>query len=78
LVNPEPQTMVFYALILGLLFYARGRSGRGEKEGYEFVEYDVEDDEEKMLKEDDDLPPPVVAQEDLDDDLELLEELDDL
>ena len=78
LVNPEPQTMVFYALILGLLFYARGRSGRGEKEGYEFVEYDVEDDEEKMLKEDDYLPPPVVAQEDLDDDLELLEELDDL
>ena len=78
LVNPEPQTMVFYALILGLLFYARGRSGRGEKEGYEFVEYDVESDEEKMLEEDDDLPPPVVAQEDLDDDLELLEELDDL
>ena len=78
LINPEPQTMVFYALILGLLFYARGRSGRGEKEGYEFVEYDVEDDEEKMLEEDDDLPPPVVAQEDLDDDLELLEELDDL
>ena len=78
LINPEPQTMVFYALILGLLFYARGRSGRGEKEGYEFVEYDVEDDEEKMLEEDDDLPPPVVVQEDLDDDLELLEELDDL
>ena len=78
LVNPEPQTMVFYALILGLLFYARGRSGRGEKEGYEFVEYDVESVEEKMLEEDDDLPPPVVAQEDLDDDLELLEELDDL
>ncbi len=77
LVNPEPQTMVFYALILGLLFYARGRGRRGEKEGYDFVEYDVSE-VEKTLEEDADLPPAVVATDDNDDDLELLEELDDL
>ena len=28
LVNPEPQTIAFYVVILALLFYARGRSGR--------------------------------------------------
>ena len=78
LVNPEPQTMVFYALILGLLFYARGRTGRGAKESYEFDEYEVAENEEKVLEEDDDLPPAVVAAEDNDDDVELLEELDDL
>jgi len=78
LINPEPQTMVFYALLLGLLFYARGRGGRSTKEEHEFDEFPIEEYEDDAADEDDDLPPPVVAQEDLDDDLELLEELDDL
>ena len=78
LINPEPQTMVFYALLLGLLFYARGRGGRSPKKEHEFDEFIVEEYEDDTAAEDDDLPPPVVAQEELDDDLELLEELDDL
>jgi len=78
LINPEPQTMVFYALLLGLLFYARGRGGRSTKEEHEFDEFPIEEYEDDAADDDDDLPPPVVAQEDLDDDLELLDELDDL
>ena len=79
LINPEPQTMVFYALILGLLFYARGRSGRSTKEDYEFDdEFEAEENVDETTIEDDDLPPAGVAEEDFDDDLELLEELDDL
>jgi hypothetical protein len=78
LINPEPQTMVFYALILGLLFYARGRGGRVPKHDHGFDGLVVANYEDDDSLEDDDLPPPVVAQEDLDDDLELLEELDDL
>ena len=71
--------MVFYALILGLLFYARGRGGRSTKEAYDFDnEFEAEETVDEATVEDDDLPPAVVAEEDLDDDLELLEELDDL
>ena len=76
LINPEPQTIVFYVVLGALVLYAARRGGR---EGGEF--YDVPDTEsvkvEAMFEdEDDDLPPPVVHDED--DDLELLEELDDL
>jgi len=76
LINPEPQTIVFYVVLGALVLYAARRGGR---EGGEF--YDVPDMEsvkvEAMFEdEDDDLPPPVVHDED--DDLELLEELDDL
>ena len=79
LINPEPQTMVFYALILGLLFYARGRGSRSTKEAYEFDdEFEAEENVDESNVEDDDLPPAVLAEEDLDDDLELLDELDDL
>ena len=77
LINPEPQTIVFYALILALLFYARGRSGRTEDAFYEEDMAEVEN-ELKPIDDDDDLPAPVLAQEDDDDDLELLEELEDL
>ena len=77
LTNPEPQTIVFYGLILALLFYARGRSGRKEDVFYEEGMDDVEKELEP-LDDDDDLPAPVLAQEDDDDDLELLEELEDL
>jgi hypothetical protein len=77
LVNPEPQTIAFYVVILALLFYARGRSGR---QGDVFYEDDMEAFEKELepLDEEDDLPAPVLAAEDDDDDLELLEELEDL
>ena len=78
LINPEPQTMVFYVLILALVFYARGRGGRTSKDDYEFDESELAEAEDETMDEDDDLPPPVLAEEDLDDDLELLEDLDDL
>jgi len=80
LINPEPQTIAFYVLIVALLFYARGRTGRApdayDKDdfpelGEDAVAYNEFEDE-------DDLPAPVLAQDDVDDDLELLEELDDL
>jgi hypothetical protein len=82
LVNPEPQTIAFYVVILALLFYARGRSGRSEEHPkrdnlYEGA-YEDFNDEIEPKEEDDDLPAPVLAQEDDDDDLELLDELDDL
>jgi hypothetical protein len=82
LVNPEPQTIAFYVVILALLFYARGRSGRSEEHPkqdnlYEGA-YEDFNDEIEPKEEDDDIPAPVLAQEDDDDDLELLDELDDL
>ena len=78
LVNPEPQTIVFYILIGVLVLYAARRGGR---QGGEF--YDVDEDvvSKEMVgveeDDDDDLPAPVTYQEE-DDDLELLEELEDL
>ena len=77
LINPEPQTMVFYVLIGALVVYAarRGRTENGEFYAHDMAEIElkgieVEDDA-------DDLPPAVTADDD-DDDLELLDELDDL
>ena len=78
LINPEPQTIVFYALILALLFYARGRSGRTGDVFYEEDMAEVENEVKPIDDDDDDLPAPVLAQQDDDDDLELLEELEDL
>ena len=77
LVNPEPQTIAFYALILALLFYARGRSGRSD-DGYDDTEYEAFTKEVEPIDDEDDLPAPVLAQDEDDDDLELLEELEDL
>ncbi len=80
LINPEPQTMVFYVLIGALVLYAarRGRTNQGEFYDYDKVEVDL--DASGMEEMDDDLPPAVIATapEDDDDDLELLDELDDL
>ncbi|MEC7507714.1 MAG: hypothetical protein VX965_01620, partial [Candidatus Thermoplasmatota archaeon] len=78
LINPEPQTVVFYVVILALLFYARGRSGR-RSDDYEKDDFpDVFDEAADLDEDDDDLPAPVLAQDDEDDELELLDELDDL
>jgi hypothetical protein len=77
LVNPEPQTMVFYVLLAGLLLYAARRGGRGSGSFYGEDAYDDDKPLEPLEEEDDDLPPPVTANDD-DDDLELLDELDDL
>jgi hypothetical protein len=75
LINPEPQTLVFYAMLVGLLIYAVRRKPTAapfeEAPAYEAKE-DVVFEED-----DDDLPPPVTASDD-DDDLELLEDLEDL
>jgi hypothetical protein len=75
LINPEPQTLVFYAMLVGLLIYAVRRKPAAapfdEAPAYEAKE-DVVFEEE-----DDDLPPPVTASDD-EDDLELLEDLEDL
>ena len=80
LINPEPQTMAFYVLIVALLFYARGRSGRAaaDYDKDDFPELGGETVAYEGFEEEDDLPAPVLAQEEEDDDLELLEELDDL
>ncbi|MEC8398796.1 MAG: hypothetical protein VXZ34_04345, partial [Candidatus Thermoplasmatota archaeon] len=78
LINPEPQTVVFYVVILALLFYARGRSGR-RSDDYQKDDFpDVFDEAAGLDEDDDDLPAPVLAQDDEDDELELLDELDDL
>ena len=77
LINPEPQTMAFYAVLAALLFYARGRRGSSKEDIFEDDEMPLDDalvDED----EDEDLPPPVRAEDDEDDELELLDELDDL
>ena len=78
LVNPEPQTIVFYVVLLALLFYARGRSGRSEESYDDTTFYDDFEKEVEPIDDEDDLPAPVLAQEDEDDELELLEELEDL
>ena len=76
LINPEPQTIVFYVVLGALVLYAARRGGRHGGEFYD--EPDKESVKVDALFEDDgdDLPPPVIQQDD--DDLELLEELDDL
>ena len=78
LINPEPQTIGFYVMLVALLGYAlRRKPAAGEvyeeHEAKSFDDAELEGAEE----EDDDLPPPVTATFD-DDDLELLDELDDL
>lgn len=80
LVNPEPQTMVFYVFLAVLLmYYVRNRSPRESYDyGEKFVEFEGELEGEELATDDDDLPPPVVAEDDDDDDLELLDELEDL
>lgn len=77
LINPEPQTMAFYAVLAALLFYARGRRGTSKEDTFEDDEMPL-DDALVGEDDDDDLPPPVRAEEDEDDELELLDELDDL
>jgi hypothetical protein len=77
LVNPEPQTMVFYVLLGALLLYAARRGGRQSVPFYDEELYDEDKELEPLQEDDDDLPPPVTADDD-DDDLELLDELDDL
>jgi hypothetical protein len=77
LLNPEPQTLVFYVLLAGLVLYAAQRRGRSERDFYEIKDFDSEEVEEYEEDEDDDLPAPVTFEDD-DDDLELLEELEEL
>jgi hypothetical protein len=77
LVNPEPQTMVFYVLLGALVLYAARRGGRSSGEFYDDYEKDSPLPEVSPELEEDDLPPPVTYTDD-DDDLELLEELEDL
>ena len=76
LINPEPQTIVFYVVLGALVLYAARRGGRHGGEFYD--EPDMESVKVEAVFEDDgdDLPPAVIQQDD--DDLELLEELDDL
>ncbi|MDA0925488.1 MAG: hypothetical protein O3C36_02475, partial [archaeon] len=76
LINPEPQTIVFYVVLGALVLYAARRGGRHGGEFYD--EPDMESVKVDAVFEDDgdDLPPAVIQQDD--DDLELLEELDDL
>lgn len=77
LLNPEPQTLVFYVLLAGLVLYAAQRRGRSEGEFYETEDFDSEEVKEYEEEEEDDLPAPVKFEDD-DDDLELLEELEEL
>ena len=79
LINPEPQTIAFYVLIVALLFYARGRGGRSsaDHEKGNYLQFDEQSVVHEDVEEEDDLPAPVLAEVD-DDELELLEELDDL
>jgi len=80
LVDPEPQTMVFYVILGALLLYA-ARRGRGQSyRNDDFVDVD-KDTEELFSEEDEELPsdePEPVLAEDEDDELELLDELDEL
>ncbi len=76
LVNPEPQTMVFYVLLGALVLYAARRGGRQSGEFYD-EPLPTEAKEDILFEEDDDLPPPVIHTDE-DDDLELLDELEDL
>jgi len=76
LINPEPQTMVFYVLLGALVLYAARRGGRQPGEFYEQPDA-LQTQEDALFEEEDDLPPPVIHTDD-DDDLELLEELENL
>ena len=76
LINPEPQTMVFYVLLGALVLYAARRGGRQPGEFYEQPDA-LQTQEDALFEEEDDLPPPVIHTDD-DDDLELLEELEKL
>ena len=76
LINPEPQTMVFYVLLGALVLYAARRGGRQPGEFYEQPDA-PQTQEDALFEEEDDLPPPVIHTDD-DDDLELLEELENL
>ncbi len=76
LINPEPQTMVFYVLLGALVLYAARRGGRQPGEFYEQPDT-LQTQEDALFEEEDDLPPPVIHTDD-DDDLELLEELENL
>ena len=80
LVNPEPQTMVFYVLIGALVLYAARRGRNDQNEFYDYDKVQVDIDHSEGEEDDDDLPPAVLSTvpEDDDDDLELLDELDDL
>ena len=78
LVNPEPQTIGFYVILVALLGYAIRRKPASSGEFYEQKdEVPIEEGLTAEDDEDDDLPPPVTASFD-DDDLELLDDLDDL
>ena len=82
LIDPEPQTMVFYVILGALLLYAarRGRKQPTEPQFYETTELEKYSDElfsEESIESSLDDPEPVLA-EDNDDDLELLDELDEI
>jgi hypothetical protein len=80
LINPEPQTMVFYVILGGLLLYAARRGRQQPTEHFDAVVPDKKTEElfqEELTDSEDSMPEPVVAQDD-DDDLELLEQLDDI
>lgn len=80
LIDPEPQTMVFYVILGALLLYA-ARRGRGQTHSKDtFIEVEKETDE-LFSEEDEELPseePEPVLAADEDDELELLDELDEL
>jgi len=87
MIDPEPQTLVIYAILALCLLYAVFRRGQmnaqmgGDKYNL-LTESDgsvpmPEDGEEFGEEEGDDLPP-IVTQSADDDDLELLEELDSI
>lgn len=80
LINPEPQTMVFYVILGGLLLYAARRGRKQPTDHFHAVIPDKKTEElfqEELTDSEDSMPEPVVAQDD-DDDLELLEQLDDI
>ena len=77
LVNPEPQTIGFYVILVALIGYAVRRKPTTHEFYPEQEEKSFDDEGVLQEVEDDDLPPAVTASID-DDELELLDELDDL
>jgi len=87
MIDPEPQTLVIYAILALCLLYAVFRRGQmnaqmgGDK--YNLLS-DAEgsvplpENESEFSDEEDDDLPPIVTQSADDDDLELLEELDSI